>query len=56
MAAARAAAAINLWPFHVSLLKRLRTGRLNSETAVWRFQKQNGHLDPEAFKKIRWGF
>jgi hypothetical protein len=32
----------------VALLKRLRNGRFNSETAVWRFQKRNGHLDPEA--------
>jgi hypothetical protein len=27
-----------------------------AEIAVRRFQKQNGHLDPEAVKKIRWGF
>jgi hypothetical protein len=31
----------------VSLLKRLRNGRFISETAVRRFQKRNGYLDPE---------
>ena len=31
----------------VALLKRLRNGRFNSQTAVWRFKKRNGHLDPE---------
>ena len=31
-----------------SLLKRLRNGRFTSETAVRRFQKRNGHLDPGA--------
>jgi hypothetical protein len=40
----------------VLLLKRLRNGRFNSETAARRFQKQNGHVDPEVVKKIRWGF
>ena len=38
----------------VSLPKRLRNGRFNSETAVRRFQKRNRHLDPEALLKIRW--
>ena len=33
----------------VSLLKRFRNGRFNSETAARRFQKWNFHLDPEAF-------
>jgi hypothetical protein len=32
----------------VSLLKRLRNGRFASENAAQRFQKRNGHLDPEA--------
>ena len=32
----------------ISLLKRLRGGLFNSETAARRFQKQNRHLDPEA--------
>jgi hypothetical protein len=37
----------------VSLPKRLRNGRLNSETV----QKRNCHLDPEVLKKkIRWNF
>jgi hypothetical protein len=40
----------------VSLPKRFRNGRFNSETAMRRFQKRNGHLDPKALKKIRWGF
>jgi hypothetical protein len=40
----------------VSLPKRFRNGRFTSETAVRRFQKRNRHLDPEALKKIRWGF
>jgi hypothetical protein len=40
----------------VSLLKRLRNGRFTSKTAVRRFQKRNGNLDPEVVKKIRWGF
>jgi hypothetical protein len=31
----------------VSLPKRFRNGRFNSETAVQRFQKRNGHLYPE---------
>jgi hypothetical protein len=31
----------------VSLPKRFRNGRFTSETAVRRFQKRNGHLDPE---------
>jgi hypothetical protein len=31
-----------------SLLKRLRDGRFTSETAVRRFQKRNGHLDPRS--------
>jgi hypothetical protein len=31
----------------VLLLKRLRDGRFTSETTVRRFQKRNGHLDPE---------
>jgi hypothetical protein len=35
----------------VSLLRRLRNGRFASETAVRRFQEQNGHLDPEVVKK-----
>jgi hypothetical protein len=34
----------------VSLLKRLCNGHFASETAVWRFHKRNGHLDPEAVK------
>ena len=37
-----------------SLLKWLHNGRLNPETAVWRFHNLNGHLDPEVVKKIRW--
>jgi hypothetical protein len=37
----------------VLLQKRLRNGRFTSETAVWRFQKRNRHLDPEALKKAR---
>jgi hypothetical protein len=45
------------WPLHkfvtVSLLKRLRNGRFAPETAVRRFQKQNGHLDQEVVKSIR---
>ena len=28
-------------------MKRLSNGRFNSETAVRRFRKRNGHLDPE---------
>jgi hypothetical protein len=40
----------------VSLPKRLRNGRFNSEAAVRRFQKRNGHLNPEALKKTRWNF
>jgi hypothetical protein len=42
----------------VSLLKRLpvHNGRFASETAVRRFQKQNGHLDLEVVWKIRWNF
>jgi hypothetical protein len=56
----RALASFGEWPLHVtvtlyssykfvtvSLLKRLHNGRFNSETAVRRFQKRNGHLDPE---------
>jgi hypothetical protein len=39
----------------VSLLKRLRGGCFTSETSAWRFQKRNGHLDPEVVLKIRWG-
>jgi hypothetical protein len=31
----------------VSLPQRLRDGRFTSETAVWRFQNLNNHLDPE---------
>ena len=31
----------------VLLPKQLRNGRFTSETAVWRFQKRNRHLDPE---------
>jgi hypothetical protein len=31
----------------VSITKRLRNDRFNSETAVRQFQKRNGHLDPE---------
>jgi hypothetical protein len=42
--------------FAVSLPKRLRNGCFTSETAMRRFQKRNGHLDPEALKKIRWNF
>jgi hypothetical protein len=36
-----------------------RTGsnsRLASKTAVWRLQKRNRHLNPEAFKQIRGDF
>jgi hypothetical protein len=33
-----------------SLPKRSRNGRFTSETAVWRFQKWNRHLDPEVVK------
>jgi hypothetical protein len=40
----------------VSLPKRFRNGRFTSETAVRRFQKRNGHLDPDALKQIRWNF
>jgi hypothetical protein len=40
----------------VSLPKRPRNGRFISETAVRRFQKRNGHLDPEVLKKARWDF
>jgi hypothetical protein len=41
----------------VPLPKRLRNGRfITVETAVWRFQKQSGYLDPEVVKKIRWNF
>jgi hypothetical protein len=40
----------------VSRLKRLRDGRFTSETAVRRFQKRNGHLDPELVKQIHWHF
>jgi hypothetical protein len=36
-----------------SIMKRLRNGRFNSETAVRRFQKRSGHLDPEVVLKIR---
>ena len=32
----------------VALPKRFRNGRFTSETAVWRFQNWNRHLDPEA--------
>jgi hypothetical protein len=39
-----------------SLTKRFRNGRFTSETAVWRFQKLNRHLDPEVLLKIRWDF
>jgi hypothetical protein len=35
----------------VSLPKLFRNGRFASETAVRRFQKQNGHLDPEVVLK-----
>ena len=35
----------------VSLPKRFRNGRFKSETAMRRFQKRNGHLDPEVLKK-----
>jgi hypothetical protein len=31
----------------ISFLKRLRNGRFTYETAVRRFQKRNGYLDPE---------
>jgi hypothetical protein len=36
-----------------SIMKRLRNGRFNCETAVRRFQnqKRNGYLDPEVVKK-----
>jgi hypothetical protein len=34
----------------VSFLKRFRNGCCNYETAVRRFQKRNGHLDPEVVK------
>jgi hypothetical protein len=44
----------------VSIPTRSRSGRFASETAVWRFQKQdqkrNSHLDPEVVKKIRLRF
>jgi hypothetical protein len=40
----------------VSPPKRLRNGRFASETAVRRFQKRNGQLNPEALKKISWDF
>jgi hypothetical protein len=39
-----------------SLPKRLRNGRFTSETAVRRFQKRNGYLDPEVVKTVRWNF
>jgi hypothetical protein len=38
----------------ISLLKRFRTGRFNSETALRRFKKQI--LDPEVVSNIRWNF
>jgi hypothetical protein len=41
---------------NVSLTKRLHNGRFTYETAVRRFQKQNGYLDQEVVSKIRWGF
>jgi hypothetical protein len=31
----------------VLILKRFRNGRFTSETAARKFQKRNGHLDPE---------
>jgi hypothetical protein len=40
----------------VSLPRRLRNDRFTSKTAVRRFQKRNGYLDPEVVKKNRWGF
>jgi hypothetical protein len=40
----------------VSRPKRLRNGRFTSESAVWRFQKQNRHLNQEVVKNIRWDF
>jgi hypothetical protein len=44
--------------FAVPPLKRLRNGHFTSETAARRFQKRNGHLDPEVVKNknIRRGF
>ena len=62
----RALVSVGEWPLRImhsryehltdSVLKRLPNGRLNSETAVRRFQKRKIHLDPEVNKKIRWGF
>ena len=49
------AAAYNRYKFvTVSPPKRLRNGRYTSETVVRRFQKRNGHLDPDVVKKLRW--
>ena len=52
----RALVSVGGWPLQiynrykfvtVSLPERLRSVRFITETAVWRFQKRNGHLDPE---------
>jgi hypothetical protein len=52
-------ASVGEWPLKfvtVSILKRSHNGRVASGTAVRRFQKRNGHLDPEVVKKICWDF
>ena len=50
---------------HIRMLRPLKfLNRFNSETVTcngrlrsrFQFQKRNGHLDPELFKKTRWDF